>query len=162
MIDKQALFSDAQAITVTAYSDYGIDLGARGAKVPLGAENPSEIMLQVITDFDGLGTIYVSLQTADNTSFTNAITIATTETLDLNQLRAGRYFRLGQLPRCMQYIRLYYVVTGTKTAGAITAGLVTEKQTMPGYLNIVDAPLVLVTGTGATVVTDDGSGIEVG
>ena len=164
MIDYDALLSNKQAITTSAYSTYVYNLGSDDAMVPMANQKPSELFIQITTAFAGGTSLYVTLQTSDDESFTAGAytTVLSTECLETSQLVAGRQFRADNLPRGMQqYIRFYYVVVGTFTQGNISAGLIIDKQYMPSQLQI-DYPLRLITEAGARITTEDGRTIVIG
>lgn len=130
ILDKQNLFSNAQAVTVTAASESVIDLGAEGAKVVTPNEKPSHLFVQVVTAFASGTSLKVGLEMDDNASFSSATTVFETAAIGVASLVAGYKFSLPCLPVGMeQFARLYYTVVGTMSAGKITAGLVLDKQT---------------------------------
>ena len=127
ILDKQNMFSLAQAVTATAGSTDIVDLGP-------GDAGPSErISLFVSVDpaFTGTGTLTVELHTADaqaSGALTSPVTVATYP-LTNAQLLAGGKMLAARLPHGMKrYARLNYVASGTVAAGKITAGLVWDAQ----------------------------------
>lgn len=135
--DALLMFSNAQAITVTAVSTDVLDLGSpslnpkTGLALPVdhGASDANPVVVKVTTTFAGLTSLAVQLQGSnDNSTFT---TIATTEAIPVARLGAGYEFGFNSLPRQTKYryLRLNYVVTGTATAGTVTAGINTGFQT---------------------------------
>jgi hypothetical protein len=137
ILDKQNLFSDAQAITADAASTNTIDLGVPGT--PVGAAAPlaqdvglSDIplLIQVVEAFADLTSLTIKVQTDDNTGFSSAKDVLTV-TVPLASLVAGYIAPIDRIPRgtTERYLRLYYDVTGTSpTAGKITAGVVAAVQ----------------------------------
>lgn len=134
IFDKQALFSDAQAITATAASTNVIDLGAPGtpkhAKAPItqdfGRGRPVPLRVQVVEAFNNLTSLAVAIQVDDNEAFSSPKTVAT-QTIALADLVAGKVAAIDYVPRGTdeRFMRLNYTVTGTApTTGKVTAGLV--------------------------------------
>ena len=128
ILDKQNLFSDDQAITVTANSTNVIDLGAADK----GPGTPLEIYIQATEAFTAAGaaTLTVSLTTDDNASMSSATTLYTSAAIGKADLVAGYVVPIRALPTgAEQYLRLTYTVaTGPMTAGKITAGIVLDRQ----------------------------------
>lgn len=128
ILDTQALFSDAQAITASAASTNVVDLGA--AK-DLGAGCAIPILIQVVEDFNTLTSLAIALQVDDNAAFSSATTVQTTSVV-LADLVAGKRIPPMWVPEGVdeQYVRLNYTVTGTNpTTGKITAGFSMGNQT---------------------------------
>lgn len=140
LIDKQAQFSDQQAITASAASTNYIDLGLAGRNIGVG-EN-LYLVLVVTTAFTDVGsdsTVTPSLQTDDNTSFSSAATLRTFDTLAaLTPVNTTRLYRLehtvGATGAWERYIQLYYTVAGGNlTTGAISAFLTHDIQAWKAY-----------------------------
>lgn len=141
IFDKQSLFSDAQAVTVTAVSTNVIDLGATGTpnggsvalKRDLGAGGPVAMRIQVTEAFAALTSLKVTMQTSDVENFgSGVVTVSDTAVVALADLVAGYVFQPQYVPRGAnkRYLRLNYTVAGTAaSAGKITAGLVAGNQT---------------------------------
>lgn len=132
IFDKQALFSDAQAITATAASTNVVDLGPIGnvPDVDFGKGEKVPLLVQVVEDFNNLTSLDVALQLDSTTDFTPDKTIDL-GTYALSALKAGMQINRDDLPRglSLRYARLYYTVTGTApTTGKITAGIVDGVQ----------------------------------
>ena len=126
ILDKANLFSDAQAVTATAFSTVAIDLGAPGR----GTGEPVEVFCQVVADFSGGDDLTVSLETAADAAFTTPATLVSSGAALTAALKAGYRFGLGSLPEgAKRYVRLKYAVTGLMGTGKITAGLVYDRQT---------------------------------
>lgn len=129
ILDKDNLFSNAQAITADAASTNVIDLGAAGA----ARGTNLDIVATVVETFNNLTTLAVTLQTATDAAFTSPITIGTAMTRTLatsGHLVAGDEINLGRVPdNALQYIRLYYDVTGTApSTGKVTAGVIAGRK----------------------------------
>lgn len=141
IFDSTNLFSDAQAITVTAVSTNVIDFGATDTPKyaanaitrDMGKGRPIEVVAQVVTAFTGETAqddenLTVSVQTATDEAFSSPVTIWTAPAAaDGATLVAGYRIPIYFLPQnVLRYVRLNYAVAGTAdfTAGAITAGFV--------------------------------------
>ena len=132
ILDKQTLFSEDQAVTVTAASTNVIDLGARSTDSDLGKGDIKEleIFAQVTTDFAGGTSMSVTVQSDSTAAFSSATTVSATAAVAAATLTAGYQFSLGTVPvNEERFIRLYYTVVGTMSAGNVLAGLVIDRQT---------------------------------
>lgn len=129
-LDKENLFSDEQAVTVSAASTNVIDLGAEGADVPTPNEKNAQVFAQVVEDFAANTSVKVSIQHATDAAFTTPITAYESGVVLTASLVAGYKFALSSLPEGLnRYVRLYYTGVGTATAGKITSGLILDRQT---------------------------------
>ena len=138
--DKQAQFSDAQAITATAASTNSIDLGTMGTVInaagPLvrrisAGGNPIPLLVQVVEDFNNLTSLKIDIELDSTSTFTPDKTI-TIGTFLLAELKRGFQVPWHYLPDGinLRYMQLKYTVTGTApTTGKITAGIVAAVQT---------------------------------
>lgn len=137
--DNTLLFSDAQAVTVTAPSTNVIDHGPNGtpfgSSVPLTrdigiGEECVPLSVRVVTAFAGLTSLQVVVQTsADNSTW---LDVESSRAVPAAELVAGFQFHVpNDFPEGLRrrYTRLNYVVVGTATQGAITAGAVAGRQT---------------------------------
>ena len=123
LLDQQALFSAAQAITATAASTNVIDTGSnKDGDIPL--------LIQVVEGFNNLTSLTVTVQTDDNSAFSSAADVLSM-TIPLASLVLGYKSPVITLPMKMErYIRLNYTVTGTApTTGKVTAGITGGVQT---------------------------------
>lgn len=133
ILDTQALFSDAQAITATAASTNTLDFGPISPAIKTfdaGKGDEVALLVQVVEDFNNLTSLNIALELDSTTTFTPDRTIDL-GTYALAQLKAGRQIACDDLPRgiTLQYGRLKYTVTGTApTTGKITAGIVAGVQ----------------------------------
>lgn len=129
ILNSQEMFSEAQAVA-TGASTNTIDLGAIGTPVygsvalprDLGAGTKIPLLVQIVEDVAGATAVSVALQTASDDAFTSPTTLAT---MAFPALTAGSRCSVPVIPygACDRYLRLYYTVTGTATAGKITAGI---------------------------------------
>ncbi|SEB24788.1 Bbp16 family capsid cement protein [Paraburkholderia sartisoli] len=143
IMDQQSLFSDAQAVTVTANSSNVIDTlpGGQNTKAGIGDGQDIRLFAQVNTTFTAGGgaTMVIALVSADDAALTtNVITHFATAAIAVASLTAkSRPVQLA-LPygKYRRYVGLQYTVaTGPMTAGAITAGLVEDLQTLNGTVD---------------------------
>lgn len=130
-IDKQALFSEDQAITVSAESTNFIDLGDDASEIQAIVEKgEADVLVQVTKALDSGTSLAVRLDTSDSSTFSSSTTLLETEAIAEASLVAGYQFRLGKLPiGTLRYLRTYYVAVGTFDAGTVTAALVLDRQT---------------------------------
>jgi hypothetical protein len=133
VLDKNTLFSDEQAITVTAASTDVLDLGALGI-VPynqaqlLHRKGLKEIplLIQVVENFATLTSLKIAVETDDNSAFSSAKEVLS-QTVLVADLVAGFISAIDKIPRGVneRYMRIKYTVNGADaTAGKITAGIV--------------------------------------
>jgi hypothetical protein len=126
ILDSQNIFSDAQAVTATAYSDNVIDLGSAG----MGAGEPVELLVQVTEAFSGGTDVSVELLSDDNEAFGSAKSLKVSAPIPTAELTCGYRFPLGSLPEGVErYVRLNFTVNGSMSTGKITGCLVADKQT---------------------------------
>jgi len=126
ILDKQALFSDSQAITASAASTNVIDSSTD--KISFGT--PVEVLTQVDIAFATLSTLTIDLQTSVDEAFTSPVTLDTTGAIPVASLVAGYRVKQKFLPKGnLGYLRKYYTVAGSNaTAGKITSGICTGVQ----------------------------------
>lgn len=127
LLDQQALFSAAQAITATAASTNVIDTGSNK---DVGKYGDIPLLIQVVEGFNNLTSLTVTVQTDDNSAFSSAADVLSM-TIPLASLVLGYKSPVITLPMKMErYIRLNYTVTGTApTTGKVTAGITGGAQT---------------------------------
>ncbi|HFN0836290.1 TPA: Bbp16 family capsid cement protein [Klebsiella pneumoniae] len=127
LLDQQALFSAAQAITATAASTNVIDTGSNK---DVGKYGDIPLLIQVVEGFNNLTRLTVTVQTDDNSAFSSAADVLSM-TIPLASLVLGYKSPVITLPMKMErYIRLNYTVTGTApTTGKVTAGITGGVQT---------------------------------
>ena len=138
LLDRQAQFSNRQAITASAASTDYINLQPKGKRphsgggvwTDIGIGNAVPLLVQVTDAFTGGTSVAVSVQTDDNPSFSSPKTVLQTAAIPVADLRAGYRFALDDFPTGTdeQYVRIYYIVVGTPTAGTITASVVAAVQ----------------------------------
>jgi hypothetical protein len=121
ILDEQSIFSDKQAITSSTAST---NIIKAVGEIAYGTEIP--IFFQVEEDFAGATSVAFSIQTAEDENFTTTVTLATTGAIPIAQLKKGYFATLNYMPKGnLGYIRSYYTVVGTATAGKITSGITT-------------------------------------
>jgi hypothetical protein len=139
LMDKQTLFSEAQAITATAASTNHIDLGvARNIGV---GENLYLVLTvtEAFTDSGSDSTVTPSLETDEDDGFATALaTIRTYDTLPaLSPVGTKKIYRLdpvNDIGTYKQFLRLKYTVAGGNlSTGKITAGLVVGVEAIKDY-----------------------------
>ena len=130
ILDKQNLFSEDQAITVTANSTNIIDLGADSSRVQdLNEKGVTQAYFQVTTAFAGGTSIVVTLTESDSSTMLSETTVVASATVALATLVAGYQFQFSTLPLISKrYLRSTYTVVGTMSAGNIMAGLALDRQ----------------------------------
>ena len=127
LLDQQALFSAAQAITATAASTNVIDTGSNK---DVGKYGDIPLLIQVVEGFNNLTSLAVTVQTDDNAAFSSPTDVLAM-TIPVASLVLGYKSPVITLPMKMErYIRLNYTVTGTApTTGKVTAGIAGGVQT---------------------------------
>lgn len=115
ILDKELLFSNEAAVKTTGYST-ALDFKAGGDAI--GQE--LTIRAVVTENFAGLTSLQLKLQTsADNSTWEDVIM---TPAIPVAKLKAGREILCIRTPKGLErYARINYVVSGTGTAGKITA-----------------------------------------
>lgn len=138
LIDKENLFSNAQALTATAASTNLIDLGA--ANRDIGKAN-IRFRAQVDTTFlsGGSSTLTLALQTDSTSSFGSATALYTSPAIAKASLVAGYVAVDIAVPRGVKrYLRVNYTVgTADFTAGALTAFLAEQTEGRQDYPNAI-------------------------
>lgn len=136
ILDLNAIFSNAQAITASAVSTNVIDLGAPGraayGNVQLVRNNKGDcipLLIQVVQNFATLASLTITIQGSVDEAFTSPVALAASPAIPVASLVAGFIYRpLIELPRnnIYRYVRINYTVGGSNaTAGQVTAGIVT-------------------------------------
>lgn len=138
IIDTQNLFSDDQAITTTADSDDYVDFGAPGTpfgqsnalSIDQGKGSPIPILIQVTETFVSGTSLTIALEFDDDSAFGSTTVVWESEAIVTASLVAGYQFLIYVLPpgTTERYAQLRYTVSGTYTAGKITAGVGIERQ----------------------------------
>lgn len=136
ILDTQNLFSDSQAVTVTADSSNVIDLGVAGRDITPGGE--IDLIVDVVQAFTAAGaaTLQIQLLTSDTSDFSaNNVTLFDTGAIAKATLVAGYQPKIGKLNGpTKRYLKLVFTVaTGPFTAGKVTSGLLMGLQQWKAY-----------------------------
>lgn len=118
-VDAQQLYSDAQALTVTAVSTNILD---DSQDRNIGVGEPMSIVVTVDVAAAGGGTLTISVETDDNSGFASAATAETTAALAAATLVAGAQvvIGLGANTSSERFSRLRYTLA-TMTGITVTA-----------------------------------------
>lgn len=118
IFDYKLLFSEAQDIETSEYSTNELDFGETAPN--LGAGTQLVVKFLVTTAFVGGTSVQFKLCHGAATSPTTVI--METPAIVTASLTKGAYVTEIKIPdEHLRYMRIYYVVVGTFTAGAITA-----------------------------------------
>ena len=149
LLDKQNMFSDAQAITTgTQLSTDKVDMQGGSfivttndnlGNTPVkdaGRAPELDVHVQVVEDFASGTSLQVNLVADDDPALGTPTVLMSSAVIPEATLKAGYYFRLALPPGIAaadRYLGLQFVNVGTHTTGKITAGLVParSKQTSP-------------------------------
>lgn len=119
ILDEQALFSDNQEVKDTAASTNIIKVGG-----DIGKGTPVEVLVQIMETFTGLTSLEVKVETCDTAEGSYTV-LASTGAVAVANLKEGSRLPIKFLPMGIKkFLRLNYVVTGSGTAGKLTAGIV--------------------------------------
>lgn len=122
MTDKKLLFSEAQEITTTAASTYKVDTEDGGTEY-------SKLWVVVLCKekFAGATGLTVTLRQADANTMASAEELMTKDFPISAEVGDAIGFRLPLFNK--RYLDINYTVTGTGTAGALTAFITDAFQT---------------------------------
>lgn len=129
ILDKELLMSDKQAVTVTAVSTNTIDLGVARDLGPAKLE----LVIDINTAFAGGTSMAFAYITSDNADLSSPVVVAQTPAIVLASLVSGSEWLRMEIPAnspgsMKRYIGVSYTVVGTMSAGAVTAGVVLDRQ----------------------------------
>lgn len=118
LLDKNVMFSEAQALRSTGASTNTLDLTAAGNAIP----GRLVLIGHADTAFAGATQIVCALQTSSKSDFSSDVVTLASATLNATQLAdtEQNLFAIGVPVGMKRYLRVYYTVTGTVTAGAIS------------------------------------------
>lgn len=120
LIDANDRLSVDQAVTSSAASTYYIDGRAAGDAL----ESNLYFVAKVGTAFAGGTSLEIQLQTAADSTFSSPVTLYDSGAILLANLTANSIQVKAPLPiGFKRYVRAYYTVSGTMTAGTINAFL---------------------------------------
>lgn len=136
IIDAQATFSSAQAVTAAAASTNYMDLQAIG---DLGMGEPIWLIVACVvamTDSGSDSTLAVTIETDDNTSFSSATSVATVGTFAATSAAGTRLapYRIAAEAVVERYMRLYYTpANGNLSTGSFDAFLTKDIDKFTAY-----------------------------
>ena len=120
LIDYNNMFSNAQAVTSSVASTYYIDGRAAGEAL----NNDIYLIVEVGTEFAGGTSLEIALQTSADSSFSSYTTLYDSGVILLAKLTANTVLVKVPIPiGLLRYLRVYYTVSGTMTAGTVSAFL---------------------------------------
>lgn len=123
LIDQNAVFSDKQAVSATAVSTHTVDQGAAGdARTGLYA------VVRTDEAFAGVTELKVELQTSDAEDFASAKTLLAVTAAGAGLVKDVQLLKAAVPAGALRYLRMKYTVTGSGTAGELSAFL----TDMPG------------------------------
>lgn len=141
MLDKQNMFSDQQALGTSAVSTNSIDLWGQAATptIPglggtvlhdLGRGAVPGLLVQVTVQPVGGTSVQAQIIMADDDLLTsNVVVLQESIAILTAALVPGYQFRLGiPVGVSKRYLGVKYVISGTYTAGNVSAGIVWDKQ----------------------------------
>lgn len=140
ILDIQSMFSDDQALTVTAVSTNVIDLGATGTPPlsstaltrDIGPGTPIDILIQLTADAGGTSpTLDIDLEVDTVENFASATVVASA--VQIAGGTEGQRASIRWVPdgTDQRYLRLNYTTGGTSPTHTVTAGIVLGVQTRP-------------------------------
>ena len=126
IMDEFLVMSDAQAVTASIASTDYIDTLAEGDAITPGAR--LHVLVNTLFETSDVGTLTIALQTDAATTFdTGPTTLFTTSALGAASLTAGSVLIDIVVPKgVLRYLRVYYTVANTFTAGNIDARIVLD------------------------------------
>ena len=136
ILDKQNLFSDAQAVTAAAASTNVVDLGATLRDIGSGQDLYVVVSCDVaMTDGSSDSTLAVTLEQDTADTFGSATSLLTIGTFPATSA-AGTRFIVKLSPNLIteRYLRLYYTpANGNLSTGSFTGALVMDVDTFRAY-----------------------------
>lgn len=120
LLDNTLVLSEKQAVTASAASTNYIDQAAAG-----DAYGALWLVVKVDTTFATLTSLTIGIQTADASTFSSPVTLASSGAVAAASLTADSIVCCMRLPvGCKRYVRVYYTVGGSNaTAGKVNAFL---------------------------------------
>lgn len=116
LLDQSVIFSDRQVLKATAASSYILDLAAAGNAV----QGALYVVARLDESLKGATKLTVALQTADTADFSNAQELVSVAFGAEHLAGAGELFRLPFPLGAKRYVRAYYTVAGTPSAGKVS------------------------------------------
>ena len=125
--DAETMFSEKQRVAAATPSSAVVQAGANA-----GDGAPVYVCFAVTESFAGAESLEVMVQDGDAPDGAFA-TIQTTGPLPCSSLAKGAIIHLGSLPqKSRPWLRLFYSLDGAASAGAVSAGLVGHRTSVPG------------------------------
>lgn len=127
LIDKQALLSDEQAVTVTAFGQFWYDTGSQSRNIGRVGERMKFTVDEAATAA-GAATVVFELVQADDDAGTGVTSLASSAAIGKAALTLGASpFDIALPDNTQRYIGVRYTVaTGPLTAGKFSAAFVGE------------------------------------
>lgn len=118
LLDQNVMFSDAQQLRASGASTHTVNLIAAGDAAP----GRLVLIAHADTAFAGATQIVCALQTSDKEDFSSGVVTLTSVTVTGEELAniQNNLFACAIPAGMKRYLRMYYTVTGTITAGAIS------------------------------------------
>lgn len=116
LLDQSAILSDKQVLKTTASSANTLDLAAAGNAV----QGALYVVARLDESLKGATKLTVALQTADTADFSNAKELVSVAFGAEHLAGAGELFRLPFPLGAKRYVRAYYTVAGTPSAGKVS------------------------------------------
>lgn len=140
-LDKQAEFSDSQAVTATAISTNVMDLNTAfnyNTGVDIGSGEDIYLVVQVdaAATAAGAATVQITLESSAAAGLTSSIVHFTSANYALTDMTAGKTLFVVKLPggTYLRYLGVRYTVgTGPLTAGSFSAFLTKDDQSWRAY-----------------------------
>jgi hypothetical protein len=134
IMDRQLLLSSAQAVTVTAVSTNAIDLTFARS---LGINDDLHLFAKVVTAFSGGTSLQIAFISSANADLSTPTILAQTPAIPTASLTAGSEWLRISVPifsgAAQRYLGASYTVVGTFGAGAITTGLIFDREAIINY-----------------------------
>ena len=125
ILDFENLFSDEQAVTVSAASTNLVDLGTANQR----HGSKRTILVTVTEAFLTLTSVTLVLQSDATAAFGSPAVVLQSRAIVLADLTIGAQFEIPIPKECEQFVRMYYTVAGTAaTAGKVTAGIILDAE----------------------------------
>lgn len=138
-LDKEIVFDDAAALTVTRNSTNVKDLGRAGQDIGNGENLWLRISVTTAFTAGGAATLQIALVTDDNAALTSPTILQDqVAVIPVAALVVGYSLNIRIQPTDVmeRYLGLVYTVaTGPMTAGNLTAGIVKDVQNSKAYPN---------------------------
>ncbi|EPV3678259.1 TPA: hypothetical protein QIC06_004536 [Enterobacter kobei] len=140
-IDKQAEFSDNQAVTATAISTNVMDLNTAfnynpGVDIGTGEDVYLVVQVDAAATAAGAATVQVTLESSAAAGLTSSTVHFTSANYALTDMTAGKTLFAVKLPSgtYLRYLGVRYTVgTGPLTAGSFSAFLVKDVEAWRAY-----------------------------